>query len=438
MKKIISSIFIILGAFFLYSESVNAGSLEVYVSNTSPYVGTDIVVTVKASGLAGNFSITSSNGAVLSGGVASDFIDDATVTYKFKSNAAGSATITVIPKDVADYSTNSAYTASKSVTVTVKNRPVVVLSSNNYLSSLGIEGVGISPEFNKEQLEYAVEMEPGTTKINIVGSLEDGTAGVEGLGEKEVIEGANRFEIRVTAQNGNSRTYVLNVNVKEYNPIEANVNGSSYSVVRKRTELITPSNYVETIVMIGEEEVPAYYSEITNYTLVGLKDKTGTIGYYIYDSEANSYKEYQEFSFQRIVLYPMKLKEIPARYHASIVVINDKEVTAYKLKESSNYALIYGMNVETGKANLYLYNSEENTLQIYYDEEIKLMEEEKNLYQLIGLCLGGVCLFLLLILIIVICRKGKRKDSAIEARHKKKKEKKKKNIELSISDESVS
>ncbi len=360
--------------------------------------------------------------------------------YTFRAKASGNANIYIQSAVVNGLYDGglSVNRGSRSVTLKTQAEIEASYSKNNYLASLGVEGVGLSPEFNREVLEYTVEMEPGTTAINLVGSVEDRTATLEGVGPKEVAEGANRFEVKVTAQNGNVRTYVVVVNVKEYNPIEAEVNGKKYRVVRKRSELTAPVNYAETTVMMGEEEVPSYHSEITNYTLVGLKDEEGNIGYFIYNAEENSYTEYQEFSFQRIVLYPMELKEIPARYHASIIVINDKEMTAYKLKESSKYALIYGMNVETGKTNLYLYNSEENTLQIYYDEEIKLIEEEKELYQLIGLCLGGGCLFLLLILIIVLCKKRKKKDTTIEARHKKKKEKKKKNIELSISDESVS
>ncbi len=361
--------------------------------------------------------------------------------YTFRAKASGNANIYIQSATVNALKSKglAVNRGSRSVTLKTQAEIEASYSKNNYLASLGVEGVGLSPEFNREVLEYTVEMEPGTTAINLVGSVEDRTATLEGVGPKEVAEGANRFEVKVTAQNGNVRTYVVVVNVKEYNPIEVEVSGKKYRVVRKRSELTAPANYAETTVMMGEEEVPSYHSEITNYTLVGLKDEEGNIGYFIYNVENNSYTEYQEFAFQRIVLYPMETKEIPEHYHASIVVINDKEVTAYKLKESSNYALIYGMNVETGKINLYLYNSEENTLQIYYDEEIKLMEEEKELYQLIGLCLGGGCLLLLLILIIVICKKGKKKDSTIEARHKKKKEKKKKELkELPVSDESVS
>ena len=430
MKKVVYGILILLASCG-FMNHVKAGSLNVYASSTSPIVGSNVIITIQASDIAGQFAITSSNGSILSGGTSSVWIENETKTFTFKTNAVGTATVSVVPIDAADFSTNSKYTTTRTVQITVKSQPIVVLSSNNYLSSLGVEGVGISPEFNRDTLEYTVEMEPGTTRVNLVGSVEDGTARVEGFGEREVNEGANRFEINVIAQNGNVRTYVVVVNVKEYNPIPAEVDGKSYTVVRKRTELEPPTNYTETTVPMGDEEVPAYYSEITEYTLVGLKDEEGKIGLYIYDSVNGSYTKYQEYTFGGIILYPMELKEIPSRYKKTVIILNDEEVPAYKIKKSSSHALLYGMNVETGKMHLYLYDKEENTLQIYYTDEIKLLEEKNELYLMIGLILGGISFLLLIILIIVLCRKGKKDSKDIisieetKARHKKKKKKEK-------------
>lgn len=330
--------------------------------------------------------------------------------YTFRAKASGNANIYIQSAVV-----NGLYDGGLSInrgsrTVTLKTQQEIEASysRNNYLSSFGVDGVELSPAFNKDTLEYNVEMVPGTTRINITGAVEDRTATVEGLGEKEVGEGVNHFEIKVTAQNGNVRTYVVLVNVKEYNPINVDVNGKSYRVVRKRSELTAPANYNETTVVIGEEEVPAYVSEITKYTLVGLKDEDGNIGFYIYQADTNTYIAYQEYTFQKIVLYPMEMKEVPTYYKKSTIQIDDKQITAYKIKNSSKYALVYGMNVETGKENLYLYNSEENTIQIYTREEVELVEKENEQYKIVGLCLAGICAFLcivIVILIIILCKK---------------------------------
>ncbi len=354
--------------------------------------------------------------------------------YTFRAKASGNANIYIqsaVVNGLYDGGLNVGK-GSRSITLRTQAEIEASYSKNNYLSSFGVEGVGLTPEFNRDTLEYTVEMEPGTTQINLVGSVEDGTARADGFGVKDVVEGANRFEVNVTAQNGNVRTYAVTVNVKEYNPIEVEVDGKTYRVVRKRTELQAPTNYVETTVQMGEEEVPTYYNEITNYTLVGLKDEEGNIGYYVYDESNHTYTLYKEYALKSVILYPMELTEIPKRYHKSAVVLNEEEVTAYKIKESSHYALLYGMNVSTGKINLYMYNTDENTLQIYNTEEIQLLEEKNEQYLLIGLILGGTSLLLLLILIIVICKKKKHHDPMEEtkARHKKKKKKKEQIMEV--------
>lgn len=434
VKKIICGIFITLTAFFFACYKVEAGSLNVYASTTSPIVGSSVIITIKAPDLAGNFSVTSSNGSILSGGTSAVWIDNETMTFTFRANGVGTATVNVVPKDVADYSTGSAYTTSKSVTITVKAKPIVILSSNNNLSSLGVDGVVLTPEFNADTLEYSTEMEAGTTKINITGTVADRTASLDGLGEKDVVEGTNRFEIKVTAQNGVTKVYVINVNVKEYNPIEVAVEGKTYNVVRKRTELQTPANYTETTVKIGEEEVPACYGEITKYTLIGLKDSEGKIAHYIYDATNNTYTKYQEFAFQRINFYPIEKTLESDYYQKSVIVLDNVELPVYKIKETSKFSLIYGMNVETSEEHWYLYNSEENTLQMYSTEEIDLLKEENKLYLQIGLILGGISILLLFILIIVICKKSKSNRHGhlekTKARHKNKIEKKQEDLEF--------
>ena len=405
MKKMIKKILLVM-MIFLISENVHAASLSVSSSNSSVTVGNSVVIRVNASGLAGRFSVTSSNGSVLSGGTSSTWIEDSTQTFTFKANNVGTSTITVIPVDVADYSGN-VYTASKSITITVKAKPVVVLSSDNSLSSLGVEGKELSPVFNKDTLEYSVELEPETTIINVLASPSHGGAGIAGAGTREVVDGENRLEIVVTAENGTSRTYVINASVKEYNPIKQNVDGKEYTVVRKRSLLTAPANYTETTVKIGEEEVPAFTSEVTKYTLVGLKNESGNIGLYVYKD--GTYTPYAEYTFNKVIFYPLELKdgEIPAGYEKTDITYNDQKIIAYKTSELSKYALLYGMNIETGEVHMYMYDEIEDTLQIYNDEMIKSLQEDLKQMKFLVAGLAGGCAFLLLLCIIIGCSKKK-------------------------------
>lgn len=411
MKKF-SKILVMVMTLIFMNINVKAASLSISASNSSPTVGSSVIITIRSSSVAGNVSITSSNGSVLSGGTSSVWIDDGvTKTYTFKANAAGTATVTLTPIDTADYSSATAYTASKSVTVTVKNKPVVTLSTNNALSSLSIEGVELSPTFSQDITEYSVTLKPETSSVNINASVADGTASISGAGTREVTDGDNRLEVVVTAENGSIKTYVINAKVEEYNPITVKVNDKDYTVVRKKAQLTAPNNYTETTVKINDEDIPAFTSEITKYTLVALKDVEGNQSFYVYDN--GKYTLYNEFGFGKVILYPMELNktDIPNGYIKTKITYNDKDIVAYKIKENSKYALIYGMNVETGETHIYMYDSKEDTVQIYNTEETKVLNNKIDLYFKIIVGVSILSFILLVALIIIIIKKKDNKKN---------------------------
>lgn len=412
MKKI-GQIIVLALTLFCFQFKVHAGDLSIYASTTSVIVGNSVVITVKGNNIAGKLSLTSSNGGILSGGASAFWIDNSTVTYTFKAVSTGSATVTVKPIDVADYNNGSSYTTSKSVTINVRTKPVIVLSGDNNLSNLGIENHSLTPEFNKDTLEYNVELEPDTSEINISATASHGGATIEGAGAREVTDGDNRLEIKVTAENGSSKIYVINAKVKEYNPIEVNINDEKYTVVRKKSLITPPENYTETTVTINEEEIPAYYSEITKYTLVSLKDANGNQNFYIYQN--GEYHLYKELTFNQMKICLLDIPQIPDGYSKSTIVYNDENLEAYKLNSNSKYAILYGMNVATGEEHYYSYESSENTLQIYHTEEIDLLNEkvEQYVYLIIGL-LGLSFIFLIIMLILVFKKGNKPKNEKVK------------------------
>lgn len=412
MKKIGQIIALAL-TLFCFQFKVHAGDLSIYASTTSVIVGNSVVITVKGNNIAGKLSLTSSNGGILSGGASAFWIDNSTVTYTFKAVSTGSATVTVKPIDVADYNNGSSYTTSKSVTINVRTKPVIVLSGDNNLSNLGIENYSLTPEFNKDTLEYNVELEPDTSEINISATASHGGATIEGARTREVTDGDNRLEIKVTAENGSSKIYVINAKVKEYNPIEVNINNEKYTVVRKKSLITPPENYTETTVTINEEEIPAYYSEITKYTLVSLKDANGNQNFYIYQN--GEYHLYKELTFNQMKICLLDIPQIPDGYSKSTIVYNDENLEAYKRNPNSKYAILYGMNVATGEEHYYSYESSENTLQIYHTEEIDLLNEkvEQYVYLIIGL-LGLSFIFLIIMLILVFKKGNKPKKEKVK------------------------
>ena len=301
MKKILYSIiFIFIGLACI--GRVSAGSLSINSNNSSVYVGNTLNVTVNFNNIAGRFKITSSDHSILAGGN-EDFYDNQTASFTFTAKSEGTVTITVTPIGaVGDYD-NEAYTGgSRSLTIRVIKKATApsidvnkVYSKNNYLSKLSIDGYELLPEFNKDTLEYSVQLEPGTEKINITTALESNKASVRGAGEVEVTEGINTINIVVTAENGNERTYKIIATAPEKDPINIKINDKKYTVVKRRELIGTKDSYEENSIKIDSFDIPTLYNEVTKVTLVGVKDEVGNVSLVSYDSKTGVYELYNEF-----------------------------------------------------------------------------------------------------------------------------------------------
>ena len=412
MKKINYMIILLLGL-FCFNQSVFAGSLGVSANRTSITQGDSVTIYVKANGLAGKFTVTSSNSGVLSGGTSGEWIENDTKSYKFISKNTGTAKIIINPVDVADLSNNQKYSGSKSITITV-NKPREK-SNNNNLKGLSIDNATLTPDFNKDTLEYRVELESSVEKININATKEDGYASVDGAGEKEVAEGENRFEIVVTSETGNKKTYTIIANVVDNNPITQEVDGKKLSLVKRSKSLTKPNDdFVESKVTISDTEIPTFYNEKLNLTLVGLKDEDGKIALYIYDQDKNTYSKYQQFQSSNIIIMSKVPTAIPEGYVKTSIKIDDNTYDVYQLASNKGYSLIYGLNLNTGKTNWYSYHEDEKTIQVYNDKvitELKKDNQEKiDTYKKIVIGLGSLSILLLIIILLLLLKKNKRKS----------------------------
>ena len=402
MKKIKYILFLLLLTIFIGVNKVDAFSIN---ANTTVYVGNSVKVTVEASGLTGRFDITSSNGNVLAGGD-SKWLENSSVDLYFTANQVGSATITVNATEVSDGDGNE-FTGSRSITINVikksTTKPIEInktYSSNNNLKSLSVDGYELNPAFNKDTLEYTIELTPGTEKINVKAVAEHNNASIKGAGEVQVSEGVNTINIVVIAQNGNEKTYKITANMEEKDPIEVEINGKKYRVIKKRELIGTKDGYKEDTVKISDFDIPTLYNEVTKITLVGLKNSDGDIGLYAYNSKTGKYSIYKEYEFNRMNLYIHEDKKSP--YTKKKIKINGEEVTAYKVEDLDDYYLIYATNTMTGHEGYYLYDVEENSVQRYNTYMIDKLMKEKDKYLSIVLVLSCVCFLTMLFLLIEV------------------------------------
>lgn len=429
MKRILKYISFIIISYFILLSSSYAASLSLSRSSASVSNGGTVKITAQISGAqsytASNFSISydqekfafvSAGGSGMCNGLNCIIDGNGSMEFTFRAKNGGTGTFSA--SGVFEDDTAGNIGASTSVTVgsaqgnsgnnnTVTNN--TNLSSNNNLSTLTIEGYDLNPSFNKDTTEYSLTVPSDVTQVTVGATTEDKGARVTGAGKIDVSEGVNTIEIIVTAANGNKKSYAITVTVEEKNPIEVKSGKKKLTVVRNKDLLQMPNNYEEKTIKIDGEEVPAFYSELTKLTLVGLKDEKGNINLYIYDKKKKNYDLYKEANFNNIRLYPKDCEKAFKGYKEYTIDVAGNKVKAYKLNKDSKRAIVYGMDLDTGKYNYYMYDIDNNTIQLYNDEHVKELYASLDLYGYIILGAAGVILLLFIIIIILCISNSKRK-----------------------------
>lgn len=333
-----------------------------------------------------------------------------TYTFTFRTKKTGSTTVKVNTYDAyafEDLSQISLTSSGKTLRIITQEELEASYSKDNDLKSLSVEGFEISPEFDKDVTEYSVVVPENTTEITINAEENDSAASVTGAGTQTVTQGTNTFQIVVRAENGSEKTYTLTVEVKDENPINVVVDDKNLTVVKIKDYLPQVNAYQETTVNINDFEIPAYTSELTGFTLVGLKDEEGNIALYIYNAEDNTYKIYNELKLSNLTIYPMSTDKVLEGYKSGTITINDILVKSFYVSDDSRFAIIYGINVETGEEGFFKYDKIDQSAIKYDDEMINTLNEKINLYTYI--IFGFIGLFVLMFIILICALRGKKK-----------------------------
>ena len=432
--KNIKYLFLTLICFVTFISSVNAAGVSVKSSSSSITKGSTVTITATVSSSSPIVSIEgnlSCSGAGVSGGTSLTFDDSSnsvyskSFTHTVKATSSGTITCTVSGARITDMSDNvwqGLEGSSVSVTVkepTVIQKPTKEYSSNNNLKALEMEGYDLSPTFSKDTKEYNVEVPNDTEKVIITATKEDSGASVSGAGEVKVTEGLNKIEIKVTAENGNEKVYVINVTVKELDPIEVTIDKKKYTVIRKEGILEPPENYEKSSVKIGNDDVLCYKNNVTKRILIGLKDQQGNARYYLYDEKNNKYSLYHGYKIGGIYLNILEMSKdmIPSDYVKKSFEYNGNKIDGYVLKNgNSNFYLIYAENEITGKKDLYVYDKLENTAQRFNNDLVDIYKKKADNYFLYFLISIIVLAITIITFSIILIRK---KNGNTRISHKK-------------------
>lgn len=88
---------------------------------------------------------------------------------------------------------------------------IEVKSTNNYLKSLSVNEYDITPEFDKQTINYKIAQEITEDYIVINAETDDKKSSVSGVGKITLNSGENNLRIEVTAESGAVRTYFIKV-----------------------------------------------------------------------------------------------------------------------------------------------------------------------------------------------------------------------------------
>ncbi len=428
MKKI-KKILVLLVALILMPHTAHAASGSISVSGSSTVVqGNKITVnvTLSSSTPIGSWqmdlnydknylqlvSSSAEAGGTMMAGYSASGTKSKTYTFSFKAKKKGNTIISVgsyLAYAYSDISELSLKSSSKTIKIMTQQELEATYSKDNYLKSIEVEGYNLEPAFNKDTLDYKINVPTGTTKVTISAKVNDAKSSVSGDGEIEVSEGLNTVPLVVTAQNGSERTYNLTINVEDQNPIKIEVDNKDYTVVKNAALLTTPTTFRDTTVTINDVQIPAFINENAKITLVGLKDEDGTIDLFKYEN--GKYSSYKELTLNSDILIPTPFTN-PLDLIKTTVTLNNEKYDAYKYSENSNFVIINATNLADGKTDLYLYDTINKTAQLYDETYINDTKETIKNYTYIIITFAGA-LVVMIIIIFSLLHSLKRKQKKL-------------------------
>lgn len=257
----------ILITFVLLALSLGANSYASSVSMSPSYttleIGKTKTITITYSGMNGRFDISSSNKSIVSLSTNSVFVGEGTVTLTATAKAAGTATISLIPYDVANsvdpFEDITGTIGTKTITIKV-NAPVVVppkttttvtTNSNTNLKKLVPSYEGLKPNFSSSVTRYSLTVPATATNLGLTVATEGAGAKYSISGDKNLKMGDNTVSITVTATSGAKKVYTI--------------------IVTKAEDIVKANAYLSSIVIDGKTLSPEFVSETLEYDIGTVK-----------------------------------------------------------------------------------------------------------------------------------------------------------------------
>jgi hypothetical protein len=208
--------------------------------------------------------------------------------------------------------------SSKSLELDVKVAQTASVNAN--LKSLKISPAKLSPDFDKNTLEYSTSVGYDTAKLIVEALPEDEKATVRVSGNDMLEEGDNKVTISVIAESGNVIEYIINV-VREAAPLgEVDIEpitpdqrhgkfevvkdadntfviyNGKYKLLEPSADVKIPSGYQETKIIVSGISIPVYAPDQldSDFLLIYAENELGQPGFYRYDKVERTMQRYIE------------------------------------------------------------------------------------------------------------------------------------------------
>ena len=388
--------------------------------------GEKVTITVTGSlenlgGLSGNLSFdtgilkfisSNSEATNIQGGVISFVSTNSangkiSVSFTFQAIKTGKSSISAGCKLAND---TDEFQASGGTTVTVAapgnttpgtNPPASNKSTDARLSSLIVSPGALTPAFDPGVYNYKLQVEVGTTEVAVSAKPAHAKAVVSSVnGATGLVKGPNTVTVVVKAENGNTATYTIQVQVGLYPEqvvIEAKVGDKNLKVKNDLTGVALPAGAVVTPIEIGGETVQGISYNNGMLTLVMLVDEQGAGALYVYNSDGPTYTLFQEVSVpasQYVITAFEKKFKIPKGYKKVLITIGGytnvealvldtpssktkSKMRTDKIATTDRFFLFQGKNM-AGELNWYQYDAKEGTVQVCAEPKAIITQDKDN------------------------------------------------------------
>jgi len=168
-------------------------------------------------------------------------------------NLTGDTTTANVKVTAEDGSTTKTYTVK-----IVREADPVSKSNDATLKGLSISGYNITPTFNPSTTEYQLTIPNNATEVIVNATKNNSNAKVEVNGARNLAVGNNKVTVKVTAEDGTVKNYVIHVTRQE--PINENLNGDAT---------------LKSLNVSGFTLLPTFKKETTSYTINVPNNITG-------------------------------------------------------------------------------------------------------------------------------------------------------------------